>query len=670
MVHLKLSEKWIRWLKRGFLILGLATLAIGLILTLIFNVILIPCTERQFSITTTTEFPVFGQQVSFDCSLFEPDSQHDFYGTQRPVLVFVHGFMSSKVYFRGLIYELTRRGFVCLAITANGHSASGGAFTPTFENVTLSAVKFLRESSTLLRIDPHRIGLVGHSMGAFSVTVASLLDQELGNFWLNATIAIGGPFLNISRGFGNGFAYFLANPMVYPNIWYNSTEAMQNAIIEGRTNETRPTNYMNIIGSEDEAFSVNSAYELIYGMSTPPFWADRGVANQSQVTTGVTYGAFENGTARRLALISGVDHLLEGQNAVTFTEVINWFETSMKLNYPTAFDPSTVTEDYRLLGLAATGLGGFILILPLVAYLGDWLKSPIILPRNAMRLEKTTKRKMFLIYGMVFVGLSFLVTPIISGLNLNTLMPTDFLASNLIALPLLILGLLMIPAIVILIWYEKRTYKLELSDFGLTKQATPYLKAALYGFLLFFILYATLNLASSGVIHNLFVWRFAGFLELFLYIFIGMLVFELFFRGLIQNKLYTPADNTGLIPTRWMEILKAALITGFIEGLALGIIVTMLLAAGGFDVFSSNMAGMIPQNMGLSFGALPPMFLLIPAAFIFLEIALAFIKAGLYREINRNIMASSIFIALMLAWLLSVILPAIDPYAPRFVFMT
>jgi pimeloyl-ACP methyl ester carboxylesterase len=619
---------------------------------------------------TPSEFPVFGQQVSFDCSLFEPDSQHDYYGSQRPALVFVHGFMSSKVYFSGLIYELTRRGFVCLAITANGHAASGGAFTPTWQNVTLSAVKYLRDSSTLLRIDQNRIGLVGHSMGAFSVTVASLLDQELGNFWLNATVAIGGPFLNITRGFGTGFAYFLNNTMVYPNVWYDPGEAMQDAIIEGRTNDIRPTNYMNIIGSKDEAFSVNSAYELIYGMSTPTFWADRGVPNQSQVITEKTYGAFDNGTARRLVVIPGVDHLLEGQDQVTFIEIINWFETSMKLNYPTAFDPSTMTEDYRLLGLAMTGIGGVILILPLVAYLGDWLKSPLVLPRNAMRLEKNTKRKMFLIYGIVFVGLSFLVTPIISGLNLNTLIPTDFLGSNLISLPLLILGLLMIPAIIILIWYEKRTYKLELSDFGLTKQVTPYLKAALYGFLLFFIFYIIQNLAASGVIHNLFIWRFAGFLELFLYLFIGMLVFELFFRGLIQNKLYTPADNTGLIPTRWMEILKAALLTGFIEGLAMGIIVTMMLATGGFNVFATGMAGMIPSDMGISFGTLPPMFLMLPPMFILLEIALAFIKAGLYREINRNIMASSIFMALMLAWLLSVILPAIDPHAARFVFMT
>jgi pimeloyl-ACP methyl ester carboxylesterase len=582
--------------------------------------------------------------------------------------------MSSKVYFSGLIYELTKRGFVCLAITANGHSASGGAFTPTWENVTLSAVKFLRESSAVLRIDPKRIGLVGHSMGSFSVTVASILDQETGNYWLNATVGIGGPFLNISRGFGNGFAYFLSNPMVYPNIWYDPAEAMQNAIIEGRPNDTRPNNYMNIIGSKDEAFSVNSAYELIYGMSSKSFWTNRGVINFSQVTPGQTYGAFDNGTARRLVVIPGQDHLLEGQDRTTFIEVIDWFETSMKLktetNYPGVFDPNTLTENNRLLAIMLTGLGGLILILPLVAYLGDWLKSPLIAPQNAMRMEKKDKWRMFLIYGIVFVGLSFLVAPIISGLKLNTLIPTDFLGSNLIALPVLILGLLMVPVILILMWFEKRQYKLELSDFGLSKEIKPNLKAVLYGFLLFFILYIILNLASSGVIHNLFIWRFAGFLELFLYLFIGLLIFEVFFRGMIQNKLYKIADNTGLIPTRWMEILKAALLTGFIEGLGLGIGITMLLAAGGFDVFSANMAGMIPGNMGLSFGQLPPMFIIIPSVFIVIEIAFGFIKAGLYREINRNVMASSIFVALLLAWLLSVILPAINPYAPRFVFMT
>ncbi len=668
-MRLKLSAKWIKWMKRLFLIVGLGLVAVGLTLSLIYNVILAPCTTRTFSIKTSPEFSVFGQQFDIDCSLYEPDSEYDIYGTQRPALVLVHGFMSSKAYFRGLAYELVKRGFVCLAITANGHSASGGAFTPTWENVTLSAVKYLRDYSALLKIDPNRIGLVGHSMGAFSVTVASVLDQELGNNWVNATVGIGGPFLNITRGFGQGFAYFIGNSIVYPNIWYDPAEAMQNAIIEGRTNFTRPYNYMNIIGSLDEAFSVNSAYELIYGMSNVNFWAAYGITAPSQITESYTYGQF-NGTARRLVVIPGVDHMLEGQDETTVIEVVDWFENAMKLSPSESLDPATIT----IVGVSLSGMlaafGGLILIFPLVAYFGHWLKPPMVIPRNAMNMDKKAKWKMFLIYGAAFVGISFLVVPVIMGLHLHTLMPTDFLASNLLALPVLVQGLLMLPIVILLMWYEKRKYKLELNDFGLTKEVKPYLKAGFYGFLLFFTLYVILNLAASWVIHNVFIWRFVGFLELFLYLFIGLLIFEVLFRGMIQNKLYKVTDEKAFIPTRWMEILKAALITGFIEGLALGIITTMLLAAGGFDVFSSNMGGMIPQGMGMSFGWLPPMFILLPGVLIVIEILVAFIKAGLYREINRNIMASTLFIALLLAWLLTVIMPAINPYAPRFAFMT
>jgi hypothetical protein len=222
----------------------------------------------------------------------------------------------------------------------------------------------------------------------------------------------------------------------------------------------------------------------------------------------------------------------------------------------------------------------------------------------------------------------------------------------------------------VLIWYERRKFSLELSDYGLSKDLKPYLKAGLYGFLLFFVLYSTLNLAASATMHNLYIWRIAGFLEMFLYIFIGLLIFEIFFRGLIQNKLYQFKKTSGLIPTRWGEIIKSALLTGVIEGLALGVIVTMLLGFGGFDVISGDLGALVPQDMGITIGWLPPMFILIPCLFVGIEVALGLIKAGLYREVNRNIFASTLFVALILAWLLSVILPAVNPYAPRFVFMT
>ncbi|MHA1649152.1 MAG: alpha/beta hydrolase family protein, partial [Candidatus Helarchaeota archaeon] len=606
----KLSPIWINRLKKGSLIASICLIAVGLISSLIFNVFLSPCTKQQFSIMTDSEFPIFGTQFEIDCNLYEPKSQYDFYGSQRPALVLVHGFMSSKVYFQGLAYELTKRGFVCLTISANGHSASGGAFTPTWENATLSAVKYLHESSTILKIDINRIGLIGHSMGSFSVSVASILDQELGNYWINATVGIGGPFLNITRGFGPGFAYFLGNPVIYPNLWYDPETAMTNVIIEGRTNLTRPYNYMNIIGDHDEAFSQNSAYEVVYGMSSPAFWAAQGVADQSQIVPSTTYGIF-NGSARRLVVIPGLGHAAEGQHRTTAIEIIDWFEESMKLkaesNYPGSLNPNTIMIEWTSMSGMLAAFGGLLLLLPLVAYLGNWLKPEIAIPKNAMKMEKRDKWRMFLIYGIVFVGIAFSVSPLINGLNLLELIPTDFLASNLLTLPLLIQGLLLIPMIFILMWYERRRYGLDWTDFGFSKEWRSYLRAALYGFLLFIIPYIILNLASSSVMHNLVIWRIVGFFETFLYVFIAMLVFEILFRGLIQNKLYEFQTDTGFIPTRWKEIIKAAIITGTIEGLALGIITTMLLASGGFDVFSTNMGGMIPQNMGITLSWIPPM---------------------------------------------------------------
>ncbi|NVM27853.1 MAG: hypothetical protein HWN65_03335 [Candidatus Helarchaeota archaeon] len=673
MVKLQLPKNLIKWLKRGLLIIGLGLIAVGLLLSLYYNVILAPCTTKDFSLKTAPELSVFGEQIDFDCKLYEPLPEYNFYGTQRPALVLVHGILSSKLYFHGLSYEFSKRGFVCLTITANGHSASGGAFTPTWENVTLSAVKYLRESSSVLDIDINKIGLFGHSMGSFGATVASILDQELGNFWINATIGMGGPFLNITEGFGTGLAHILNNTMVYPDIWYDPQVAVDNAVIEGRTNLTRPYNYMNIIGSEDVAFSQDSAYELVYGMSTPGFWASQGVGDHTQIITSKTYGTF-NGSARRLVVIPGVGHGLVGQDETTVIEAVGWFEQCMKLNetaeYPGALDPASVKiVGYSLSGMLA-GLGGFIIFVPLIAYFGDWLKPKMVVPENAMKMEKKDKWRMIFIYGIVFVGISFLAGLMITGLNLNALLATDFLVSNFIAVPLLIQGLLMIPVVILLIWYEKRKYNLKLSDYGLIKDAKPYLKAALYAVLLFLVLYVTLNLAASFTIHNLFIWRIAGFLELFLYLFVGVLVFEIMFRGMIQNKLYKYKDDSSFIPTRWMELFKAALITGIIEGLALGIMITMMLAAGGFDVFAADYGGMIPPHMGISLSWLPPMFILLPVAMIFVEMGLGFLRAGLFREFNRNFIASSLFAALTLAWLLSVLLPAINPYTPRFVFMT
>ena len=89
----------------------------------------------------------------------------------------------------------------------------------------------LRDYSTALRIDTNRIGLVGHSLGAFSAIIASIMDQKMGNNWINATIGIGGPALNITNSV---FYRLIADEYVYPYLWFNLSTALEIAVLEGK----------------------------------------------------------------------------------------------------------------------------------------------------------------------------------------------------------------------------------------------------------------------------------------------------------------------------------------------------------------------------------------------------------------------------------------------------
>jgi len=663
------SQKILLWTKWVFLITGLALIVIGLTISLIYNVILAPCTEEQSFIKTAPEFPVFGQECDIDTSLFQPKAEYNFYSEGRPAVVLVSGFMSSKVYFRGLAYELTRRGFVCLTLTPNGHSSSGEAYTFTWENVTLSAVKYLRDASTRLKIDTHRIGLVGHSMGSFSVTLAAIIDQERRDFWINATVGIGGPVFNITSG-SSEFDHLYSNAYIYPNHWYDPKVALANAVIAGRTNASRPYNYLNIIGSNDEMFSQKSAYELIYGMSSSPpgFWAAYNITTYSAIVPSRLYGDFSAGTARKLVIVPGVDHLLEGHSKATIINVINWFEVAMKLNatrnYPGVLIENYITEEIRTQAPIVTSIGALILFIPLIIYFGQWLKPDMKLPKNAMQMPKKDKRYMILLYAGIYISISFLSILVIDGLHLSDTIGTDFYGSNLLSLPILVQGLLLLPILLLLMWYEKRTYNLRLTDFGIELSIKPYILALTYGFLLFGMLYLVFNLGVTAVIQNFAILHPYAFVKLFLYLFVGFLIFETFFRGLLQNKLYQSHGPA------WKEVLKAGLLTGFIEGLGLSIMIVGLLSLSGFDVFYQNIGGLASQNIIHTLENSLPLFIFIPLIVILIEINFAILKAGIFRKINRNIMASSVLIALFLAWLIAALLPYISLYAPRYVFMT
>ncbi|MHA1799752.1 MAG: alpha/beta hydrolase family protein, partial [Candidatus Helarchaeota archaeon] len=460
--------KKVEIIKKTLLLAGLALIIVGLMLTLIFNVILAPCLEKHLTISSDPEFTVWGRDVEIDSILFTPKPQYDIYAN-RPAIVLVHGFMSSNVYWRGTAFELTKRGFVCMTITARGHSASGGQFGPSWENETLSAVKYLRAHNQTLRIDPNMIGIVGHSMGAFSVTKAAIMDSSSGRNWINATVAVGGPYLNISNYFGDGFKWMLLNPFLYSFPLFDGDAAIENIIFEGSTSNSTPVNYLNIIGQFDEVFSVASAYELVYGMADTNYWSGSGISNANEIVSGHQYGNFTLGTARKLVVEPLVDHVIEGFVSTTSLEIINWFEDSMKLTtkpgYTRVTDAELITVELMSFSPVLAAIGCIVILLPATIYFGNWLrKKHEIIPEEAVNIEKRDLWKLFLVYGGLFIGIATITVPIIIGMNLLNFVSTDFLASSLLSAPYFVQGLLLIPTIIALLYFEKKKYNEKISD--------------------------------------------------------------------------------------------------------------------------------------------------------------------------------------------------------------
>lgn len=640
-------------IKKVLLFASLAIISMGLIMSLTFNVILAPSTETHFTIRTDPDYPIYGATADIDCILFQPKTQYNVYET-RPAVVLVHGFACSNVFFRGVAYELTKRGFVCLTISSRGHSGSGSTFGIAWENETISAVKYLRDNNASLRIDVNRIGLVGHSMGSMAVTLVSILDQEWGLNWINATVGIGGPYLDGQYLFSPALLATFGSPLLYPTIPFDLTQDIEKLNFSDRLNQSN--NYMNIIGTLDEGFSVASARDVVFGSSNASFWNAYSISNYNQIIPSTTYGTF-NGSARRLVILQNIDHLMECQRSETCIEIINWFEGAMKMTsvsgYSGVLNTATVFEDYRGLAPWFVVVGVVILIIPASIYLGNWLKPTMKPPNNAQEFKNEDKKKLFLLYGGAFVGISFLTPLIILGLNLGALIPTDFLMSNLITLPFLVQGLLMIPVIIALIYYEKKTVneKMELSDYGLTTDVKTNAKSVVYVALLFGMISIIMNFGFSAVYFDIFIYRIFGYVEMVLYLFVGFLVFEIFAKGMIQNKLHKQHRFI-------KENIYAGVISGVIEGLGLSITMLFLMAFSGFNIISLTVIGITI-----------PLILILPALMIGLFIGLNIAMGLIYRKSNRNVISAALFMALFLAWILYAALPNVIAYSPRFIFI-
>jgi pimeloyl-ACP methyl ester carboxylesterase len=193
-----------------------------------------------------------------------------------PGVVVIHGLASSREQMNAFTIELSRRGFVVLAIDTAGHGDSGGGATQATDRGAEAALQYLDGLPYV-----SALGLVGHSMGAWMSAQAVQ----------NSSVAVDGLVL-----IGGG-----VDPDGLP--WANTTY---------------PRNLLVAVGQFDELYQIPS---LLASLS-PVFGGSPPVAGQ-------LYGTFGDASARKI-ITPPTDHLFEITDPAIISETVEWLRDSLK----------------------------------------------------------------------------------------------------------------------------------------------------------------------------------------------------------------------------------------------------------------------------------------------------------------------------------------------------
>jgi Serine aminopeptidase, S33 len=240
-----------------------------------------------------------------------------------PGVVHIHGYQNNRETGDAYCIELARRGVVVLNIDAIGRGNSGmpnDPKDPKFDKTYggLTSLKVLR---SLPFVDPESVGMLGHSLGAEMAYQVALGDSGVNGLVIS------------------GFAY---------------TQA---------ASATSPKNMLMIIGKWDEFRQRMTGTRDIEKewMSSARTKKVIPVAN-AQI--GVTYGDFEEGTARRVYVPRTI-HFMESHDRGSIGEMLEWMRRALRPPEHLWIDSMNQTWAIKEWATLIAMLAGFATLLPL-----------------------------------------------------------------------------------------------------------------------------------------------------------------------------------------------------------------------------------------------------------------------------------------------------------------
>ena len=135
-----------------------------------YSVIHLKTAIREPVIHAVSERPVtFGNNgVKLNGTLFMPSGASKY--QRLPGAVMCHGYGGDGAAFENSAKALASEGIVALTFDFRGHGSSEGTLDGSIVNDVIDAWDFLRSRP---EVDHKRMGLIGHSMGAFSAILAA-----------------------------------------------------------------------------------------------------------------------------------------------------------------------------------------------------------------------------------------------------------------------------------------------------------------------------------------------------------------------------------------------------------------------------------------------------------------------------------------------------------------
>ncbi len=360
--------------------------------------------------------------------------------TPAPGVLCIHGYFNSREQQGSFAIELSRRGYVVLALDETGHGYSD---PPAFANAFggIDGLAYLR---SLDIVDKDNIGMEGHSMGGWAIGHAANVFKDGYKSMVLEGSGTGGIF-----GVPAGDATWPRNLCVVFSKWDEFTSTMWGSFDPQNPDPVDMTVPSNVVNA--------NRLKAQFGTTQP-------------VEIGKIYGSITDGTARQLVM-PPVIHPADMQHSGTVGAAVDWFQKT--LTGGQQIPASNQVWHWKEIGTLIAMIGMILLLFPVGSLLTNSVGffRELQMAPSAPRLINGVKGWILWLVGAVlFTGIPATFYLHFTGLatdwefNASTLFPQGI--TNQLMLWVLLIGAISLG--LFLFWHFVFNRKASAADYGLS----------------------------------------------------------------------------------------------------------------------------------------------------------------------------------------------------------